>query len=135
MRYDCGPRRLCGAGPNSEREKTMAVLIGKVLKMRQVQGEYKDGKRKGETWEFLALDIADEDSSLVWQCQLPSEDEGYREVADGDGLVNHRVQVVVMGQNVGEWEGKDGTKNKQIRSRITEVQDLGRVKRAVAAVA
>lgn len=109
----------------------MAILIGKVQKMRQVKGEYKEGKRKGETWEFLALDIADEDSSLVWSCQLPSEDESYRTVADGDGLVNHRVQAVVLGQSVGRWKDKNGDENEQIRSRIAEVQDLGRVKRAV----
>lgn len=113
----------------------MAILTGKVLKMRQVSGEYKDGKRKGESWEFLALDIADEDSSLVWSCQLPSEDESYRAVVDGGGLVNHRVQVVVMGQSVGEWQDKNGDKNQQVRSRIAEVQDLGRVKRTVAAAA
>jgi len=115
----------------------MAVLVGTVKTMRQVQGVYKEGKRQGEAWEFLSLDIIDEDSGLVWSCQLPSGDEGYQGLADGDGLVNHRVQAVVMGQSAGEWEGKDGTKNKQVRSTITDVQDLGRVQRgrAVAAVA
>jgi len=135
MNYESGPRPRVWGGAKHRKEKTMAVLVGKVKTMRQVQGEYKDGKRKGEAWEFLSLDIIDEDSGLVWSCQLPSGDEGYQKVADGDGLVNHRVQVVVMGQSAGEWEGKDGTKNKQVRSTITDVQDLGRVQRAVTAVA
>jgi hypothetical protein len=112
----------------------MATLIGKVQKMRQVSGEYKDGKRKGEAWEFLSFDIADDDSGFIWNCQLPSEDESYQAVA-ADSLVNHRVQAIIMGASPSEWTGKDGTKNKDVRVRITDMQDLGRVKRAVVAEA
>jgi hypothetical protein len=107
----------------------MALLTGKVKNMRLVEGEYKDGKRKGEKWEFLSLEIIDAASGFVWSCQLPSADEQYTEVAQ-DSLVGHKVKVTVMSQTAAEREiGTNGSTRKimQIRSQITNVRDLGRV--------
>ena len=102
----------------------MALLTGKVKSMRVVEGEYKAGKRQGETWEFLSMEIIDVASGMIWSCQLASEDEHYREVSQ-DNLVNHRVKVTVMGQSASERELQDGRKVMQIRSQITNVRDLG----------
>ncbi len=105
----------------------MALLTGKVKSMRVVEGEYKSGKRKGDAWEFLSMEIVDVASGHIWSCQMPSEDEKFREVAQ-DSLVGHRVKVTLMGQTAGEREiGEEGNKHKimQIRSQITNVRDLG----------
>ncbi len=106
----------------------MAQLTGKVKSMRLITGKYKKGKRQGEDWEFLSFEIIDDDSGLIWSCQLPSEDEGFQDVKDGDSLVKHVVVVTVMGQTAGEREvGEEGNKHKimQVRSQITDLVDKG----------
>ena len=108
----------------------MATLTGKVKNMREIEGEYKDGNRKGEKWRFLSFEIADLSSGFVWSCQLPSADEQYNDVAK-DSLVGHKVKVSIESQTASEREiGKNGDKRKimQIRSQITNVRDLGRVR-------
>jgi hypothetical protein len=102
----------------------MALLTGKVKSMRVVEGKYKTGKRQGEDWEFLSMEIIDVASGMIWSCQLPSEAEKYRDVAQ-DNLVGHRVKVTVMGQSASERELQDGRKVMQIRSQVTNVRDLG----------
>ena len=105
----------------------MALLTGKVKSMRAVEGKYKSGKRQGEEWEFLSMEIVDVASGHVWSCQLPSEDEKYKETVQ-DSLVGHRVKATIMGQSASEREiGEEGNKHKimQIRSQITNVRDLG----------
>ncbi|HEX7734470.1 MAG TPA: hypothetical protein VF458_06400 [Ktedonobacteraceae bacterium] len=110
----------------------MATLTGKVMSQREVTGTYKDGARKGQEWHFLALSIIDEDSGLSWDCQLSENEEGYEEIA-GQSLVKHRVSVTVMGQVPNEYKNKKGEMVKQVRSYITDLQDLGIVKpRSVA---
>ena len=105
----------------------MALLTGKVKSMRTIEGKYKSGKRQGEAWEFLALEIIDVASGNVWSCQMPSEDEKYKEVIQ-DSLVGHRVKVTVMGQSAREREIDDGGQKRkimQISSQISNVRDLG----------
>jgi hypothetical protein len=105
----------------------MAVLTGKVKAQREVTGQFKDGKRKGEEWRFLSFSIIDEDSGLTWDCQLSGDDEDYDEVA-GESLVKHRVSVTVMSQVPNEYTNKKGEVVKNVRSFVTDVQDLGVVK-------
>ena len=103
----------------------MATLVGKVKSMRVVNGDYKEGRRKGEKWEFLALEIIDEDSGFVWSCQLSSDDEQYQEVTQRGALVRHKVNVLVMGQTASERELPDKRTVIQIRTQITGLQDEG----------
>ncbi len=103
----------------------MAQLLGKVKSMRVINGEYKSGKRQGEQWEFLSIEIIDEDSGAVWSCQMPSDDEQYAEVTQRGSLVHHKVNVMVMGQTASERELPDKRKVMQIRSQITGLQDEG----------
>lgn len=106
----------------------MAQLTGKVKSMRLVSGKYKKGKRQGEDWEFLSFEIIDDDSGLVWSCQLPSEDPNFKQVKDGDSLVRHLVTVTVMSQTAGEREvGEEGNRHKimQVRSQIADLIDRG----------
>ena len=70
----------------------MAILTATVKSQRVVSGEYKTGKRQGEEWEFLSLELIDVSSGFIWNCQLPSEDETYRD-ATKDTMVGHRVQA------------------------------------------
>jgi len=108
-------------------EYIMALLSGNVKSMRVVEGTYKTGKRQGVGFEFLALEIVDEHSGAIWSCQMDSQDEQYAQVARGNSLVKHKVEVVVMGQTAGERDLPNGQKVMQIRSQITEVQDKGPV--------
>ena len=105
----------------------MATLIGKVKGQREVTGVYKDGKRAGEQWNFLSLDIMDEDSDLIWNCQYNDTNHNYSTLAAQD-LNNHMVEVVVLGQTASEYTTKKGEKKMQIRSRIVDLKDLGAAK-------
>lgn len=110
----------------------MATLIGKVKGQREVTGTYKDGKRKGQEWRFLSIDIIDEDSGLSWSCQLREDDEQYDAMARGS-LVKHRVSATVMGQTASAYTDAKGEQKMQIRSQITDLEDLGQaVKSRVA---
>lgn len=105
----------------------MAQLIGKVKGQREVTGVYKDGKRAGEEWSFLSLDIMDEDSDFIWNCQYNDSNRDYASWAAQD-LTNHIVSVVVLGQSASEYTTKKGEKKMQIRSRAVNLQDLGEAK-------
>src|SRR2546423_12075683 len=72
----------------------MAILTGNVKTSRVVQGEYKSGKRQGEDWEFLSLEIIDSVTGFTWSCQLASEDGSYPQVSRGD-LAGHKVRCKV----------------------------------------
>src|SRR5258708_533771 len=110
----------------------MATLTGKVKGQREITGKYKSGKRQGEEWHFLALEIIDEDSGLTWSCQLSGDDEDYQDVAR-ESLVKHRVSTTIMGQTVSEYTNPKNETIQQIRSQITDVQDLGAAHKAAVA--
>lgn len=111
----------------------MAQLTGTVKSMRVVNGEYKSGKRQGEQWEFLSIEIIDEDSGAVWSCQMSSDDEAYEQVTQVGTLAKHKVAVVVMGQTASERELPNKAKVMQIRTQITDIRDLGLVRAGHAA--
>ena len=46
----------------------MAILTGNVKYSRVMQGEYKSGKRQGEQWEILSLEIIDPATGFNWSC-------------------------------------------------------------------
>ena len=102
----------------------MAQLTATVKSQRVVSGEYKTGKRQGEEWEFLSLELIDVSSGFIWNCQLPSEDDSYRD-ATKDSMVGHRVRVKVTSQTAGQRDLPDGTKKMQIRSQVTNLRDMG----------
>lgn len=102
----------------------MAMLTGKVKSMRVVEGTYEKGKRQGEHWEFLSMEVIDEDSGDIWSCQLAGVDENYETVSQ-QNLVKHRVRLMVMGQTASERTFPNGEKKMQIRSQVTDVVDLG----------
>jgi hypothetical protein len=103
----------------------MAVTIrGRVKYNRTVQGVYDSGKRKGEHWEFLSLDVLDVATGFSWSCQLPSRDPGYKEIPD-DALVGHEVKARITSQTAAKRELPDGSTRMQIRSQITRLEDLG----------
>lgn len=105
----------------------MATLIGKVKGLREVTGVYKDGKRAGEEWSFLSIDIMDEDSDFIWNCQYNDSNTDYQFVSTQD-LNNHIVEVTVLGQSASEYTTKKGEKKMQIRSRVSDLKDLGTAK-------
>jgi hypothetical protein len=107
----------------------MATLIGKVKGLREVTGTYKDGKRAGEEWNFLSIDIMDEDSDLIWNCQYNDTNQDYMQVASMD-LIGHVVEVTVLGQSASEYVTRAGEKKMQIRSRIKDIKDLGLAKKS-----
>jgi hypothetical protein len=102
----------------------MAILTGNVKSARIVEGEYKTGKRQGEEWEFLALEITDTVTGFIWSCQLASEDGSYINVKK-EQLVGHKVRCKVASQSAGERELPDGRKIMQIRSQVRKLEDLG----------
>ena len=104
----------------------MAILTGNVKSARVVEGKYKTGKRQGEEWEFLALEVVDAVTGFIWSCQLASEDGSYIDVSRGD-LVGHKVRCKVASQSAGERELPDGRKVMQIRSQVRQLQDMGAV--------
>ena len=75
----------------------MAILTGNVKSVRVVDGKYKTGKRQGDEWEFLALEIIDAGTGFLWSCQLASEDGSYPAVAKVD---HHTLQVASCRKNL-----------------------------------
>ena len=104
----------------------MAILTGNVKTARVVQGEYKSGKRQGEDWEFLSLEIIDAVTGFTWSCQLASEDGSYAQVTHGD-LTGHKVRCKVTSQTAGLRTLADGREVMQIRSQVRKLEDLGEV--------
>src|SRR5579859_8143422 len=104
----------------------MAILTGNVKSSRVVTGEYKTGKRVGDDWEFLALEIIDAVTGFIWSCQLASEDGSYPQVSRGD-LVGHKVRCKIASQSAGSRVLPDGREVMQIRSQVRKLEDLGEV--------
>ena len=102
----------------------MAMLTGTVKYARVMDGEYKSGKRQGQRWEFLSMEIIDPVTGFTWACQLPSEDSTYRD-ASGADLTGHKVRVKVTSQTAGPRTKPDGTQVMQIRSQVRRLEDLG----------
>ena len=101
-----------------------ATLTGIVQGLRSVEGVVQEGKRKGEKWEFVSIDINDTRYGHIWSCQVRSDDEQYSTLS-ADGLVGHKVKVTIRSQSAGLRELPDGRKVMQIRSQVTNVRDLG----------
>jgi hypothetical protein len=107
-----------------EGETNMAMLTGNVKSVRVVDGTYKTGKRQGEEWEFLALEIIDGGTGAIWSCQLASEDSSYAQASKGD-LVGHKVRCKIVSQSAGPRALPDGREVMQIRSQVRKVEDMG----------
>lgn len=112
------------------------VLTGVVQGMRPVDGVIEDGRRKGEKWQFLSLEIADSLYGRVYSCQMRDNDPQYKEYVAEDGkklrqdLTDHRIKVSVKNITAGEREIEDKESGQkrvilQVRMQITKVRDLG----------
>ena len=112
------------------------VLTGLVQGMRPVEGIVEEGKRKGEKWAFLSLEITDTRYGKVYSCQVREDDPQYSDyVAGADlstgklakdkDLSGHKVKVTIMSQTAGERELADKRIVMQIRSQITNIRDMG----------
>jgi hypothetical protein len=110
------------------------VLTGIVNGMRPVGGVIEEGKRKGEEWRFLSLEITDPRYGKVYSCQLRDDDTQFAAFVEGknlkSNLTGHKVKVTVKGMTASEREIVDkGTGDArlvmQIRSQITNIRDLG----------
>ena len=103
----------------------MAVtLLGKVNYNRVMTGTYDKGKRAGQNWEFLSLDILDTSTGFTWSCQFDATEPRYQEYPDGT-LKGHKVRVKISSQSAGSRTMPDGTSRMQIRSRLKHLEDLG----------
>jgi len=118
-----------------------ALLTGLVKGMRPVEGVVEQGKRKGDTWKFISIEITDTLTGTVWSCQLREEDEQFAEymagadlntnkLAKDKDLTNHKVKVRIVSQSAGEREIEDKASGQkrivlQIRTTITNIRDLG----------
>lgn len=112
------------------------ILTGLVQGMRPVAGVVEEGKRKGETWQFISLEITDTRFGKVYSCQLREDDPQYADlvagadmktgkVAKDKDLSGHKVKVTIMSQSAGERELADKRIVLQIRSQVTNIRDLG----------
>jgi hypothetical protein len=110
------------------------VLTGIVQGMRPVGGEFEDGPRKGEKWQFLSLEIADTRFGKVYSCQMRDGDQHYKDFVEAGKLkqdwTGHKVKATVMGVTAGLREIEDkatGEKREimQVRMQITNLRDLG----------
>jgi len=118
-----------------------AILTGLVKGMRPVEGIVEQGKRKGDTWKFISIEITDTMTGTVWSCQLREEDEQFADymagadlnankLAKDKDLTNHKVKVRIVAQSAGEREIEDKASGQkrivlQIRTTITNIRDLG----------
>ena len=59
------------------------VLTGLVQGMRPVEGIVEEGKRKGEKWAFLSMEITDTRYGKVYSCQVREDDPQYAEYVAG----------------------------------------------------
>ena len=118
-----------------------AILTGLVRGIRPVDGIVETGKRKGDVWQFISIEITDTRTGTVWSCQLREEDEQYadfmkgadldvKKLAKDKDLTNHKVKVTIVSQSAGEREIEDKATGQkrivlQIRTTITNIRDLG----------
>ena len=103
----------------------MTVMIkGKVKYNKLMEGEYGQGTRKGEHWEFLSLDIVDTSTGFTWACQLPSEDPSYKQTPD-NSLKGHIVKAKITSQTASERQLTNGQTRMQIRTSLSKLEDLG----------
>ncbi len=100
------------------------TLVGKVSYNRVMTGTYSQGKRQGQQWEFLSLDILDTTTGFTWSCQFDSSEPKYQEYPD-DSLKGHKVRVKISSQTAGPRQLPDGSTKMQIRSRLIALEDLG----------
>lgn len=112
------------------------ILKGLVQGMRPVAGIVEEGKRKGEKWAFLSLEITDTRYGKVYSCQLREDDPQYADfiagvdpsmgkLAKDKDLSGHKVKVTIVSQSAGERELADKRIVMQIRSQVTNISDLG----------
>ena len=101
-----------------------ATLSGIVQGLRAVEGTVQEGKRKGEKWQFLSIEINDTRYGHIWSCQVRSDDEQFADLQAAD-LIHHKVKVTIRSQSAGQRDLPDGRKIMQIRSQITNVRDMG----------
>ncbi len=112
------------------------ILTGLVQGIRPVEGIVEEGKRKGEKWAFLSLEITDTRYGKVYSCQMRDDDPQYAELIAGadlsagklakdKDLSGHKVKVTIASQTAGERELADKRIVMQIRSQITNIRDLG----------
>ncbi len=112
------------------------ILTGLVQGMRPVEGIVEEGKRKGEKWAFLSLEITDTRYGKVYSCQIRDDDPQYADLIAGadlstgklakdKDLSGHKVKVTIASQTAGERELADKRIVMQIRSQITNVRDMG----------
>src|SRR5260370_42698334 len=80
----------------------MSVIIKGIVKYNKtIDGDYQQGARKGEHWEFLSLEIVDNQTGFTWSAQLPSEDQSYKAIAD-QSLKGHVIKAKIASQSAGE---------------------------------
>lgn len=110
------------------------VLTGIVNGMRPVGGVVQQGERKGETWQFLSLEIVDAKYGNVYSCQLRDRDAQFNEIVSGSKLVQdftgHKAKVTIKSLSASEREIVDKNTGEtrvvmQIRAQVTNIRDLG----------
>lgn len=110
------------------------VLTGIMSGMRPVGGVIEEGKRKGEEWRFLSMEIIDTRYGKVYSCQLRDDDPQFKDFVSGkdlaQDLTGHNVRVTIKSMSAGERELVDKATGQtrtilQIRSQVTNVRDLG----------
>lgn len=110
------------------------VLTGIMNGMRPVGGVIEEGKRKGEEWRFLSMEIIDPRYGKVYSCQLRDDDPQYSKFVNGKDLAldlsGHKVKVTIKSMSAGEREIVDRSTGEtrmvlQIRSQVTNIRDLG----------
>lgn len=93
-------------------------LIGFVTSARDITSQ--DG-----SFGFLAIDIVTE-RGATYACQVWDKDPEYVRLGPVvASLVDHKVQVSVLGMSVGKRTMKDKSEQLQARFRITNIRDLG----------
>jgi hypothetical protein len=110
------------------------VLTGVVNGMRPVGGVVQQGERKGETWQFLSLEIVDARYGNVYSCQLRDKYAQFGEiVVDGklkQDFTGYKVRVTIRSLSASEREIVDRHTGEsktvlQIRTQVTNIKDLG----------
>jgi hypothetical protein len=110
------------------------VLTGFMNGMRVVGGVIEEGKRKGEKWAFLSMEIVDPRYGKVYSCQLRHDDPQYSSFVSGErvstDLTGHKVKVTVKSMTAGPRTIEDKATGEvreiiQIRSLVTNLRDLG----------
>lgn len=110
------------------------VLTGVVNGMRPVGGTVQQGERKGETWQFLSLEIVDAKYGNVYSCQLRDRDAQFNQFVNGgklaEDLTGHKVKVTIRTLTAAEREIVDKNTGEarsvlQIRAQVTNIRDLG----------